>query len=91
MTGAPWDLVVAGPARRAVDRLPSKIAVAVLDFILGPLLENPRRVGKPLRGELSGLHSARVGAYRVVYEVSAEDHTVRVIYIDHPADVYRPR
>ena len=91
MTGAPWELAVAGPARRAVDRLPSKIAVAVLDFILGPLLENPHRVGKPLRGELSGLHSARVGAYRVVYEVSAEDHTVRVIYIDHRADVYRPR
>ena len=91
MTESPWDLVVAGPARRAVDRLPAKIAIAVLDFLLGPLLENPRRVGKPLRGELSGLHSARVGAYRVVYEVCGEDHTVRVIYIDHRADVYRPR
>ena len=91
MTDSPWRLVVAGPARRAVDRLPSKIAVAVLDFMLGPLLENPHRVGKPLRGELSGLNSARVGAYRVVHEIGAEGHTVRVVYIDHRADVYRPR
>lgn len=86
-----WDLVVAGPARRTIDRLPEKVAVAVLDFILGPLLDNPYRVGKGLRGELTGLHSARVGTYRVVYEIHGADHTVRVVYIDHRADVYRPR
>jgi len=88
MTKPSWELVVAGPARRAVDRLPPKIAVAVIGFMLGPLLENPRRVGKPLRGEL---HSARVGAYRVVYVIIGDDFAVRVIYIDHRADVYRPR
>jgi mRNA interferase RelE/StbE len=86
-----WDLAVAGPARRSLDRLPGKIALAVVDFMLGPLLESPHRVGKPLRGELAGLHSARVGAYRVVYEIIAADRRVEVIYIDHRADVYRPR
>ncbi len=91
MTEAPWDLVVAGPARRAIDRLPEKIALAVLDYLVGPLLENPHRVGKPLRGDLVGLHSARVGAYRIVYEIDQGSRTVRVIYIDHRADVYRPR
>ena len=44
-----------------------------------------------MRGDLTGLHSARVGAYRVVYEISDTDLTVRVIYIDHRADVYGPR
>ncbi len=91
MTEAPWDLVVAGPARRAIDRLPEKIALAVLDYLVGPLLENPHRVGKPLRGDLAGLHSARVGAYRIVYEIDRANRTVRVIYIDHRADIYRPR
>ena len=91
MTKPRWDLVVAGPARRAIDRLPEKIALAVLDYLVGPLLENPQRVGKPLRGDLTGLHSARVGAYRIVYEVDEPRTTVRVIYIDHRADIYRPR
>ncbi len=91
MTEMPWDLVVARPARRAIDRLPEKIAVAVLDYLLGPLIDNPHRVGKPLRGDLTGLHSARVGAYRIVYEIDVDSHTVRVIYIDHRADIYRPR
>ena len=91
MTPPRWGLAVAGPARRAIDRLPSKVALAVLDFLLGPLLENPQRVGKPLRGELTGLYSARVGTYRVVHEISDHDHAVRVVYIDHRADIYRPR
>lgn len=91
MTEQPWDLVLAGPARRAIDRLPTKVAGAVLDFMLGPLVDNPRRVGKPLRGVLAGLHSARVGTYRVVYEVDQAHHVIRVVYIDHRADVYRPR
>ena len=91
MTETPWDLVVAGPARRAIDRLPDKIALAVLDYLVGPLIENPQRVGKPLRGDLAGLHSARVGAYRIVYQIDQAGRTVRVIYIDHRADIYRPR
>jgi mRNA-degrading endonuclease RelE of RelBE toxin-antitoxin system len=91
VTETPWDLVVAGPARRAIDRLPDRVAIAVLDYLVGPLLENPHRVGKPLRGDLAGLHSARVGAYRIVYQIDQAGRTVRVIYIDHRADIYRPR
>jgi mRNA-degrading endonuclease RelE of RelBE toxin-antitoxin system len=91
VTETPWNLIVARSARRAIDRLPSKIAMAVLDYLLGPLLDNPHRVGKPLRGDLAGLHSARVGAYRIVYEIDRDRHLVRVIYIDHRADIYRPR
>jgi len=91
VTGPHWNLVVAGPARRALDRLPDKVALAVVDFLLGPLADAPHRVGKALRGDLAGLYSARVGTYRVVYEIIAPDHTVQVVYIDHRADVYRPR
>jgi len=91
VTSVQWDLILAGPARRGLDRLPAKVAIAVVDFLVGPLIENPHRVGKALLGELAGLHSARVGAYRVIYEIDAVDHLVRVFHIDHRADVYRPR
>jgi mRNA-degrading endonuclease RelE of RelBE toxin-antitoxin system len=91
VTEAPWGLVVAGPAHRVIDRLPDKIALAVLDYLVGPLLENPHRVGKPLQGNPAGHHFARVGAYRIVYEINQASRTVRVIYIDHRADIYRPR
>jgi mRNA interferase RelE/StbE len=48
-------------------------------------------VGKPLRFELEGLHSARRGDYRVVYEIDQTEATVTIIAIQHRADVYRPR
>lgn len=82
---------MAGPTNRRLQRLPDKIATAVLEFIVGPLLQNPHRVGRALRGDLAGLHAARVGSYRVVYEIDEAAHTVTVLDIDHRADMYRPR
>jgi mRNA-degrading endonuclease RelE of RelBE toxin-antitoxin system len=84
-------LRVAPPARRALERLPAKVAVAVVEFLLGPLVENPSRVGKPLRGDLEGLHSARVGGYRIVYGVDEAVGNIDVLHIAHRADVYRRR
>ena len=82
---------MAGPVRRSISRLPAKVAVAVLDFLVGPLVENPRRVGKALRVDLEGLHAARVGAYRAVYEIEEKARIVQVLFVDHRADVYRRR
>jgi mRNA interferase RelE/StbE len=76
---------------RALERLPEKVAAAAVEFIFGSLADNPQRVGKPLRFELEGLHSARRGDYRVVYEIDQEQGIVTIIAIQHRSDVYRPR
>jgi mRNA-degrading endonuclease RelE of RelBE toxin-antitoxin system len=86
-----WELRVAASAERQLGRLPERIAAAVVEFVLGPLCENPRRVGHPLQRELAGLWSARRGAYRVIYEIDDDTHLVTVLRIDHRSDVYRPR
>jgi mRNA interferase RelE/StbE len=91
LSDEPWALQMAGPAHRRPQRLPDKIAAAVLEFILGPLLQNPRRIGRPLRGDLTGLYAARVSSYRVVYEIDESQHKVIVVDVDHRADIYRPR
>jgi mRNA-degrading endonuclease RelE of RelBE toxin-antitoxin system len=89
LTAGPWTLQVAPSAERQLGRLPERVASAVVEFMLGPLSENPRRVGHPLRRELTGLWSARRGAYRVVYEIDDDRHVVSVLRVDHRADVYR--
>jgi mRNA-degrading endonuclease RelE of RelBE toxin-antitoxin system len=65
------------------------VAAAVAEFLTGPLLDNPQRVGKPLVGELRGYHSARRGAYRVIYRIADTARVVHVVRIDHRADIYR--
>lgn len=91
MTPPRWRLVVAPSADRALGRLPEKVAAAIVEFMLGPLLDNPQRVGHALRGDLDGLFAARRGAYRVVYELDGEKREVHVLRVDHRADIYRAR
>lgn len=91
MTEEPWKLNVAASAERALSRLPDKVAVAIVEFMLGPLSAEPLRVGHPLQRELAGLRIARRGAYRIVYVPNELKRVVEVVRIDHRADVYRPR
>ncbi len=62
---------------------------AVIAFISAPLAENPQRVGKPLRHEFEGIYSARVGPFRILYEIDEVVRIVAVIRIAHRADIYR--
>lgn len=84
-----YDLRLSRTARRALaETLPEGVAAAVWQFVSGPLLDNPHRVGKPLRFELEGYHSARRGQYRVVYRIDEREVVVNVIKISHRGDVY---
>jgi len=85
------DTRVTGPAQRQLGRLPEGTAAAIIEFMLSALVENPHCVGWRLRRELAGLHCARRGAYRVVYEIDDDQHAVIVLRIDHRSSVYRTR
>jgi mRNA interferase RelE/StbE len=88
----PYELGTAPPARRALaDRLPPDVAAAAAEFITGPLLANPQRVGKPLGEELAGIYSARLGRnWRVLYEIDDTKRAVIVLDIRHRSAAYRP-
>lgn len=88
MSPEPLPVAWTPTAKRALTRLPEKAATAVVEFIYGALAENPYRVGKPLRHELAGLHSARRGGFRIIYRIT---DTITIVAIDHRADVYRKR
>lgn len=92
MTGAGrFSVELSGEARRDLHRLPAKVSAAIIEFIIGPLADNPARMSKPLRNELAGYRTARRGDYRVLIRIDEPAHAVMVVRIDHRADVYRPR
>ena len=89
--GSSYELVLTPPAVRAIQSgLPEGVAAAVIEFLTGALIDNPRRVGKRLRGDLAGIHAARRGTYRVLYRIKEESREVIVVRIDHRSDAYRP-
>jgi mRNA-degrading endonuclease RelE of RelBE toxin-antitoxin system len=83
------EIRVSARAERDLARLPEKVAAACLEFIFGPLSDQPYRLGGALGGQLSGLRSARRGSYRVIYGVDDSRRRVDIVHIDHRSDVYR--
>jgi mRNA interferase RelE/StbE len=86
----PFEVAWTPSARRALQKLPEKVATAVVEFCYGGLAHNPSRVGHPLLLELEGLHSARRGDYRVIHAIDTDTHTVTIHDLAHRSDAYRP-
>jgi mRNA interferase RelE/StbE len=84
-----YKIKLTSEALRTINRLPDKVRGAVVETMRGPLTEHPRRIGKPLLYELTGLHSARRGDYRTIYQIVEESDEVRVLRVDHRRDAYR--
>lgn len=92
MNDRPFTLAIAPTVRRQLaEELPESVAFAAYEFITGPLLQNPHRVGKRLRPPLGDRHSARRGTYRVLYRIDDAAHRVTVVGVFGRADAYRSR
>lgn len=86
-----YELILTPPARRALTgRIPEPVAAAVIEFLTTALVQRPRHVGKPLRGEVAGIWAARRGTYRVLYRLREDSREVIVVRIEHRQDAYRP-
>ena len=85
-----YQLAIAATARRQLAaQLPEGIAFAAFEFINGPLIQSPHRVGKRLMPPLDDRFSARRGTYRIVYRIDEANQVVIVLAIAPRSDVYR--
>lgn len=86
-----YQVRLTAEAVRTLGRIPEKARIAILETIRGSIAENPRRAGKALAGQLSGLWSARRGDFRVIYTIDDHAREVVVIRAQHRSDAYRSR
>jgi mRNA interferase RelE/StbE len=86
---APWSVQLSPTAVRALDRLPHKIAAAIVEFVTGTLPADPYRLSKPLRFEFEGWRVARRGDYRITFRALEDDRVLSVGRIEHRAHTYR--
>jgi mRNA interferase RelE/StbE len=76
-------------ARQLAETLPESVATACVEFLYGPLAENPHRVGAPLRKPLEEHWRASRGEYRVRYTIDDARAEVVVLDISRRRDAYR--
>jgi mRNA interferase RelE/StbE len=80
-------VVLARRARRELLDLDWPLIDAIEDAL--GMLERDPTAGHALRGRLRGLRSLRVGSYRIIYQVTDAEETVRVAAIRHRSLAYR--
>jgi mRNA-degrading endonuclease RelE of RelBE toxin-antitoxin system len=75
-----WKLVVSGPAHKSVLNVPAMSSRnRILEFVLGPLVDNPEGLGLELVGDLARRYKATVGDYRVIYRFEPFQQVVRLV------------
>lgn len=89
MSDEPYAVEFASATTRSLSRLPGRIVHAVIEFIAGPLADNPHRLSKPLRNELDDTRSARRGDYRILLRIDEPQRTILILDINHRAHIYR--
>lgn len=80
-------VILARRARRELLDLDWPLIDAI-DDALGLLARDPH-AGHALSGRLRGLRSFRVGTYRIIYQLTDAELTVRVAAIRHRSVAYR--
>jgi len=82
----PFELRTTSTVRRALsETLPETVAAAAYEFITGPLLADPHRIGKRLLPPMDDRFSARRGTYGVIYPIDDKARVVTVVDVGHPA------
>jgi len=84
-----WRIEFTGSARKQLKKLDKDEARLVLSFLrerVAPL-EDPRKLGKPLKGQSAELWRYRAGDYRIVCDIQDEKVLVLVVRVGHRKDI----
>ena len=84
-----WRIEFTGSARKQLKKLDKDKARLVLSFLrerVAPL-EDPRKLGKPLKGQSAELWRYRAGDYRIVCDIQDEKVLVLVVRVGHRKDI----
>lgn len=86
-----WRIEFADTARKQLKKLGHAEAKRIHNYLRNRIepLDDPRRLGKPLKAHLSQLWRYRVGDYRIICEHRDEILVVLVVRIGHRKAVYR--
>jgi len=86
-----WTIEYAETARRQLRKLDKAAARRIVDFLDERVApgEDPRRLGKALKGPLGDLWRYRVGDFRVICDIQDRVLTILILQVGNRREVYR--
>lgn len=82
-----YEIEITPEGLRPLNRLPDNVRQAALETIIGPIAENPQRLGNPLVGEFEDLHGAATTASST--KILEVDAAVGIHPVQCRRDLYR--
>jgi mRNA interferase RelE/StbE len=86
-----WAIEYAETAKKQLRKLDKSVARRIVDFMDERVSQgdDPRTLGKALKGSLGDLWRYRVGDYRILCDIEEQVLTVLVLQIGNRREVYR--
>ncbi len=84
----PYEIILAPAAAKQCEKIKDKKLKERIASASEYLASDPL-IGKPLKAELKGCYSYRIGDYRIVYNFSREENLMRILRVEHRREVYR--
>ena len=86
-----WTISYTARARRQLDKLDRQWRKQIVDYLSLEIASqsDPRQRGHGLTGDRSGIWRFRLGDYRILCEVRANELLVLVVEVGHRSSVYR--
>ncbi len=53
------------------------------------LIQDPVKLGTPLKGNLKGLYRYRIGEYRVIYVIDQAEKKIIILNVKHRRKIYK--
>lgn len=86
-----WNVKITSEAKSELKKIGKSDAQRILAFLFDRIQnrENPREIGKPLKGIFHEFWRYRVGDYRILCRIEDETITVFVVHCGHRSEVYK--
>ena len=71
---------------KKLDRTTAKKIVAK---VKNYLIQDPVKLGLPLKGTLKGLYRYRIGDYRIIYVIDQAEKKIVILNVNHRKKIYK--
>ena len=83
-----YKVVYLDQVEEDLKKLDKPTVKKILSRIETYLIQDPRGLGKPLKGDFEGYWRYRWGDYRVIYKISEREILIIVLRIGHRKGIY---
>lgn len=85
-----WKIEFDADVEKDLKRLGHTASKRIIKFLKEKIIpiKDPRSLGKPLSGDLSGLWRYRIGDYRVIAKIEKDNFVILLVHIGHRKNVY---